>query len=234
MMLIGAGADVIIQKATTGDVNWGQTAVMGLAGGLGGLAMAGRLGSAGVTGIKAAVGEGIASGAASGGTGNAYSYATGPGPHTATGFLGATGMGLLGGGAMGGAGAGVGHKIAGRLLAPLTTRPQVDTIVMGRWMEGRVIPYADAHDYGYYNATPQRVHNFFKDHTSEAFTEKVDLAFNKVWINGQIRQGKTIVDIGESGPAPSVYYNMELESVNGYPNYVQDTQRPVHLGRLLG
>ncbi|RAX49118.1 type IV secretion protein Rhs [Arthrobacter sp. AQ5-05] len=234
MMLIGAGADVIIQKATTGDVNWGQTAVMGLAGGLGGLAMAGRLGATGVTGIKAAVGEGIASGAASGGTGNAYTYATGPGPHTATGFLGASAMGLVSGGAMGGAGAGVGHKITGRLLAPLTTRPKADTIVMGRWMGGRVIPYADSHDYGYYNATPQRIHNFFKDRTSEAFTEKVDLAFNKVWINGQIRQGKTIVDIGESGPAPSVYYNMELESVSGYPKYVQDTQRPVNLANLLG
>ncbi|WP_377700326.1 RHS repeat-associated core domain-containing protein [Paeniglutamicibacter sulfureus] len=32
MMLIGAGADTIIQKATTGDVNWGQVALTGAVG----------------------------------------------------------------------------------------------------------------------------------------------------------------------------------------------------------
>ncbi|WP_187978214.1 DUF6531 domain-containing protein [Mycetocola sp. JXN-3] len=36
MMLIGAGADTIIQKATTGEVNWGQVAVSGAFGAFGG------------------------------------------------------------------------------------------------------------------------------------------------------------------------------------------------------
>ncbi|WP_193750616.1 RHS repeat-associated core domain-containing protein [Curtobacterium citreum] len=35
-MLIGAGADTIIQKATTGEVNWGQVAVSGAFGAVGG------------------------------------------------------------------------------------------------------------------------------------------------------------------------------------------------------
>ncbi len=36
MMLISAGADTIIQKATTGEVNWGQVAVSGAFGAVGG------------------------------------------------------------------------------------------------------------------------------------------------------------------------------------------------------
>ena len=36
MMLIGAGADTIIQKATTGQVNWGEVAVSGAIGAVGG------------------------------------------------------------------------------------------------------------------------------------------------------------------------------------------------------
>ena len=45
MMLIAAGADTVIQKATTGDVNWGQVAVSGAFGAIGGagvMAFAGR------------------------------------------------------------------------------------------------------------------------------------------------------------------------------------------------
>ena len=40
MMLIAAGADTVIQKATTGDVNWGQVAISGAFGGLGGAGLA--------------------------------------------------------------------------------------------------------------------------------------------------------------------------------------------------
>lgn len=45
LMLISAGADTVIQKATTGDVNWGQVAVSGAFGAVGGagvMAFAGR------------------------------------------------------------------------------------------------------------------------------------------------------------------------------------------------
>lgn len=48
MMLVSAGADTIIQKATTGEVNWGQVAVSGAIGG------AGAAVSAGFRGIQAA------------------------------------------------------------------------------------------------------------------------------------------------------------------------------------
>lgn len=53
--------------------------------------------------------------------------------------------------------------------------------------------------------------------------EKIDLWFNKRWINNQMRTGSRIVDIGEPpGYPPSAFYNMERQQVNGYWNYVQD------------
>jgi len=116
MMLIGAGADVIIQKATTGDVNWGQVAVMGAAGGLGGAAAAAKWGT---TGVRAAVTTGAVSGASAGGAGSAYTYATGPGPHTPGGFVRATASGTVFGGVLGGAGGAAGHgltSLGGRVL----------------------------------------------------------------------------------------------------------------------
>ncbi|NRD07501.1 hypothetical protein HRF29_00875 [Rathayibacter agropyri] len=111
--LVGAGIDVIVQKATTGSVNWGQTALMAVTGGLGSGLMAARLGAAGINGLKAAVATEAASGAASGASGDAYAYATGPGPHTLDGFLQATGGGALSGAAMGAGGPLLGHGLAG-------------------------------------------------------------------------------------------------------------------------
>lgn len=111
--LVGAGIDVIVQKATTGSVNWGQTALMAVTGGLGSSLMAARLGAAGINGLKAAVATEAASGAASGASGDAYAYATGHGPHTLDGFLQATGGGALSGAAMGAGGPLLGHGLAG-------------------------------------------------------------------------------------------------------------------------
>lgn len=59
MALVGAGLDTIIQKATTGSVNWGQVALTGvvgivagpLAGKIGGAVASGASGAAGNTGM---------------------------------------------------------------------------------------------------------------------------------------------------------------------------------------
>ena len=105
-MLVAAGADTIIQKATTGDVNWGQVALSGALGGFGGTGIAAR---AGFTGIKATVVAGASSGGIGGGIQGAYGYYTGPGPYTVSGALGATAQGTVFGTVLGGAGGTLGH-----------------------------------------------------------------------------------------------------------------------------
>ncbi|WP_223944993.1 DUF6531 domain-containing protein [Arthrobacter sp. StoSoilB20] len=88
MGLMSFGADVVIQKATTGHVNWGQAAISGGLGMIGGGVgmMAGKLVNNPVA--RMAVENGV-EGAISGAGG----YLTGPGPHTPTGLLGATALG---------------------------------------------------------------------------------------------------------------------------------------------
>ena len=110
-MLIGAGADMIIQRATTGSVNYIEVAVSGLlgaAGGAGGSALAGRLG---LKGVWAAAASGAGAGALPGGTMSGYSYMSGPGPHTPAGFLQATATETLKGGVTGGLGGAAGHVL---------------------------------------------------------------------------------------------------------------------------
>ncbi len=102
MMLMAAGADTIVQKVTTGEVNWGEVVISGVLGGFTGIGVAGKLG---LTGLKATVAAGVVSGSASGSATGAYHYATGPGPHTVQGFIGATTTSGLLGGLTGGAGA---------------------------------------------------------------------------------------------------------------------------------
>ncbi|WP_375430357.1 RHS repeat-associated core domain-containing protein [uncultured Friedmanniella sp.] len=107
-MLISVGADTIIQKATTGEVNWGEVGVSFAAGAVGGGFAAAKLG------------------AATGG----YQYATGPGPHTVGGFAGATARGGATGAAIGGVGGAAGHGIAttaGRVISNVRATPDVPT-----------------------------------------------------------------------------------------------------------
>ena len=88
MGLMSFGADVVIQKATTGEVNWGQAAIsggLGMVGGGVGL-MAGKLVNNPV--VRMAVENGV-DGAISGAGG----YLSGPGPHTPSGLVRATAMG---------------------------------------------------------------------------------------------------------------------------------------------
>lgn len=102
MMLISAGADTIIQKATTGHVNWGEVAVSGVLGGVTGPG-AGLAEKAGLAGWKAAAAAGAIDGSWQGGAASGAGYLMGPGPHTVSGFLETSGMGTLtgaGGGAV--------------------------------------------------------------------------------------------------------------------------------------
>jgi len=90
-MLLSAGADTLIQKATTGEVNYKQVAVAGAAGGLG--AGAGMLtkGMTGASKVMATAGTEIVIGTAQGGA----NYMVGDGPHTVGGFFKASGEGAL-------------------------------------------------------------------------------------------------------------------------------------------
>ncbi len=84
-MLVGAGLDTIVQKATTGEVNWGQVAISGAAGGIG--FGAGALATrAGMTTAKTLLTQGVTEGAING----AGSYLVGPGPHTVVDLVKAT------------------------------------------------------------------------------------------------------------------------------------------------
>ncbi|HEY9291016.1 MAG TPA: RHS repeat-associated core domain-containing protein, partial [Microlunatus sp.] len=104
MALVSAGADTIIQKATTGQVNWGQVAVSGVAGGIG-FGVGGALAKAGVTGVRAAVTTGAVEGA-TGGLGT-YAVTTPSGQLTPGGALQAMTGGAVFGAAGGAAGFGL-------------------------------------------------------------------------------------------------------------------------------
>jgi hypothetical protein len=160
--LISAGLDTIIQKATTGSVDWGQVAVNGVIGAVGGGvggAVAGAFAKAAAA--KAAeevaltlgqhvlqgVATGAASGLASGTVSGGVAYSQTPGPHTASGYATAITLGGLtgavGGGVTGGVGAALGHgltTIGGRLLnntpptpTPGTVAPKPGSLVYRVW-----------------------------------------------------------------------------------------------------
>ncbi|WP_186377221.1 DUF6531 domain-containing protein [Curtobacterium pusillum] len=74
MMLISAGADTIVQKATTGEVNWGQVAVSGAFGAVGG-------------GAAALIGKHLLGNAAEGAVENIANYAVSGQPVTPGGLL---------------------------------------------------------------------------------------------------------------------------------------------------
>jgi RHS repeat-associated protein len=231
MMLIGAGADTIIQKATTGSVNWGQVALSGALGGFGGASTAAR---AGLTGMKATLVAGGSSGGISGGIQGSYGYYSGAGPHTITGALGATAQGTMFGAATGGVGGAAGQKISQGIMGAVTRNAGADTVVMGRMMDQRVHPYGNTHGYGTYTALPESFYNFTYRNLPNSVHDGIHLWANKKWINHQMMQGNQIVDIGAPSPAlnprgpgalpSSNYYDMEQAQVAGYSGYSQDLQ----------
>jgi RHS repeat-associated protein len=109
MALISAGADAIIQKATTGTVDWGQVAVNGVVGLVSG-GVAGAAGRAMAGKVTSCLGKNILSGAVEGavdsGISGAVGYLTSGEPLTISGFaqatLGNAAIGTLTGGAFGG------------------------------------------------------------------------------------------------------------------------------------
>lgn len=147
MMLISAGADTIIQKATTGSVNWWQVGVSGAMGAWGATGAAAKLGAKTV--LQKAVVGGMISGSASGAASSAVGYVTGPGPHSVSGFVKTTVTGGGVGMVMGGAGGAFGHAVnaaAVRWLPRTQVVPETplsqqarellgnpgDTVVLGR------------------------------------------------------------------------------------------------------
>lgn len=160
MMLISGGLDVVVQKATTGEVNWGQAALSTALGAWGGVAAAGKLGAK--TLLQKAVVGGMVSGGTNGAVTSAYGYYTGPGPHSLSGALKASAMGAGMGTVTGGAGAAFGHgaNALGTKYLPRTSvppRPTVydearglmgnpgDTVVLGRQPDTAVAADWDGH-----------------------------------------------------------------------------------------
>ncbi|MDR0416130.1 MAG: hypothetical protein LBH76_02215, partial [Propionibacteriaceae bacterium] len=148
MTLIGAGADAIIQKATTGAVNWTEVAISAtvglISGGVGGAIV--RTAGAG---LKTAVLAGAASGAVEGTLNGTINYALSPGPHTLQGYLGAAGGGLVNGALSGAGGAIAGHTLesAGHGLAGLINRhrgfdPQQTALNTAQQEAARVVDQA--------------------------------------------------------------------------------------------
>ncbi len=121
--LISAGIDAGIQKATTGEVNWGQVAVSGAAG-MVGFGAGGVLAKTGMT-LGRAVAAGAVGGAAEGAVGGAGNYLLGPGPHTPGGLVQATATSTATGAAFGAGGGALGHVVApfGRQLDDVATTP---------------------------------------------------------------------------------------------------------------
>lgn len=125
---------------------------------------------------------------------------------------------------MGGAGGKIGHNVSGRIMATMTHNPSAGNMTMGRAMVGRVIPYAESHDFGYYKGKPTGIRNALQK-VSAKLTDSVDLWTNKKWINYQMMQGKGLVDIGQPPGMPaSEFYDMERRQVQGYSGYSKDIQ----------
>ena len=131
LMLVSAGAATIIQKATTGEVNWGQVAVAGAAGGIG-FGAGSLVTRAGLTGVRGAMAVGAAGGAAEGGFYGGGAYLTGPGPHTVNGLLTHTAVGTASGAVLGGGGGAAAHglqTVGGRVLGRLSPEVPVESLI---------------------------------------------------------------------------------------------------------
>jgi hypothetical protein len=121
-----------------------------------------------------------------------------------------------------------GAEAVGRAAARAVERDAADsverTVVIGRNMADRVIPYAEKNGYDFYKGSPKwiprQIQNF-----APKMLQKLDLMFNRKWIGNEMRGGSRIIDIGEPPGMPSSdFFNMESQEASGYWNYVRDLQ----------
>src|SRR5699024_5744252 len=99
------------------------------------------------------------------------------------------------------------------------------TVVIGRDMLNRVIPYAKENGYIFYRGTSRLVPRRMMEKFSPKLLEKTDMWFNKQWIRREIRRGSRIIDIGEPpGYRPSPFYEMERQQVRDYWNHMKVPQ----------
>ena len=121
MMMVSAGASTLIQKATTGHVNWGEVAISGALGGIGGGAatLAARASEGGVMALRTTVLVNGGVGAVGSDAVYAYRVATGQQDFSAQGLIGNTIAGGVAGG-LGGAAGPTGGTIAKELGATST------------------------------------------------------------------------------------------------------------------
>ena len=104
-----------------------------------------------------------------------------------------------------------------------TNNPSSRTVVIGREMDLWVKPQAQVLGAGTYKGTPQLIHKL-AGKVSTKFQMGVDMAFNKAWINAQMRAGKTIRDVGQRPGVqlrPSDFYVMERDATRHYRNLVR-------------
>ncbi|MDR0991132.1 MAG: DUF6531 domain-containing protein [Propionibacteriaceae bacterium] len=134
MMLISAGADGLIQKATTGTVDYGQVLVSGLVGAIPGGGFVARGGAT----FGRVMLDGMVAGGVGGFAQGIYSYATSPGPHTLETFATTVGTSTAMGVGFGGAGSAAGYGLvhgAQRLLGDVVPAPQTNYINSARVLE---------------------------------------------------------------------------------------------------
>lgn len=210
MMLISAGADTIIQKATTGHVNWGEVAVSGAMGAWGGAGAATRLGAK--TALQRAVVGGMISGGGSGAVGSGYSYMSGPGPHTVSGLLEASGKGTAMGVVTGGAGGAAGHGL--------------ETVALRRLSNQHVIPGATdtilGHHPGYITKAEARGASYFdvgNKWDDVVRSGRDPWTLNEHFLDGRIANGDRILMSTPKGDIrPGSYLEREVNHLqdNGY------------------
>ncbi|MCR6713087.1 MAG: hypothetical protein NVV57_10510 [Demequina sp.] len=97
------------------------------------------------------------------------------------------------------------------------------SVVIGRYMDARVIPFARTNGFGYYHGTPNWIRKAVEKSAGQGALRKVDLWSNMIWIEKQKLLSRRIVDIGP-GPAKdtSAFYQMERNRTAGYWRYVEE------------
>ncbi|WP_375430763.1 DUF6531 domain-containing protein [uncultured Friedmanniella sp.] len=250
MMLVSAGADTIIQKATTGDVNWTEVAVAGAAGGVGfgaGSAVTGAALRTGASiGMRESIAAGVAGGAADGGIFRGGSYLAGPGPHTVSELTDRTVRGAFVGGVTGGAGGAAAHGIstyAGRTLSAV--RPSLTS----QGGSGKPFTSSDPHVADAANAIeralPGRVRSVNSNvamknlHSREVDIDLGDLGVqvksgNARGLTGQMQKTRATTDLTVIGYAPDMPRGAWFNAASQGLPIARDTDELIAIVRELG